>query len=445
MDTPPIEYTAQAASPIVNGEVKMTIGENSLTASALLDTAEIPFVKMDTLEYANHNITVRTEKEEYVFSRMGNWAQPFFDALCEAYNKAVLRAFFISGNHILATTGDYRFIEGGIVFSGSKVPIRVYENCVVTLPPNTYARRIPLCFVNKIDKGEHELTLKLNTGESYTFSKMGYDTVPFTEAVEKNIRALREKSIAAVNNIDPSLSIAQASQIAKLMPEGAAVPMGQLAAIAPSFASYVDAKMAQTRAADSYALFKEICDATQIRIGFMKNSIGWRKADNSAEAADSSIDDAVPSDPYLFWIIAPAPNDQYCAVEFAVQSDEHVATFVFRTNGNFQTSAENINRAMEAISFKREVIRLADRELKAPNYIDYYMAAKRTASLQYVRTSFVGRVIHSNPESWKRRLVEMGVDGTTKKPNTPKKRLCSWCGIELPEDAEHCEGCGMKF
>jgi len=39
---PRIDYTAQAAPPTVNREVKLTIGENSLTAPALFDAAEIP-------------------------------------------------------------------------------------------------------------------------------------------------------------------------------------------------------------------------------------------------------------------------------------------------------------------------------------------------------------------------------------------------------------------
>jgi hypothetical protein len=40
---PAIEYTAQATTPLVNGEVKLTIGETALTAAALFDTAEIPY------------------------------------------------------------------------------------------------------------------------------------------------------------------------------------------------------------------------------------------------------------------------------------------------------------------------------------------------------------------------------------------------------------------
>jgi hypothetical protein len=70
-----------------------------------------------------------------------------------------------------------------------------------------------------------------------------------------------------------------------------------------------------------------------------------------------------------------------------------------------------LNRALEAISFKREVIRLTDDELLKPEYAEYYMAAKRTASLQFIRKNFIGRLIHSSPEAWERKLKEVWSGG----------------------------------
>jgi hypothetical protein len=91
-------------------------------------------------------------------------------------------------------------------------------------------------------------------------------------------------------------------------------------------------------------------------------------------------------------------------VEFA-EADS--ATFVHRTGGDFGIFARQINRALEAINFKREVIRMSDEELQKPENVDYYMAAKRTGSLQFVRSNFVGRVIHSSMENWKCKLTEL--------------------------------------
>ena len=421
---PAFQYTAQTVSPIVNDESKLTIGENSLSVTALFDVAEIAYAEINTLSFADYVVTVKTDGGDYNFSRMGNWAQPFYDALCDAYNKAVLRSFFIKDTPILTAKGDYRYSEKNISGSGS-APVHVYENNVTALPPDLSARRVPLCFVTAMDKGDYELTLTLNTGESYTYTKLGYDTVPFADAVEKQIRALREKSLLAIKELDPTLSAAQASQLAKIMPEGAAAPFGQIVNIAPTFAAAVEEKINQTRAAEYYAVFKELCDPMSIYVGFRKNDT--RESSGStpdlnnitpdidvnidsllggfAGDIQQSEDDSEPSqDAYLLWLIVPSPDGQYAVVEFA-QVDS--ATFIYETGGDFSRFAQQLNRALEAINFKREVIRLSDEDLRKPENVDYFMAAKRTASLQFVRNNFTERLIHSSPESWKRKLTEI--------------------------------------
>ena len=381
---PSFEYTAQAASSVVSGEVKLTIGEKSYNIASLFDTVEIDFAEINTLSFADYTVTVKTDSGDYAFYRMGSWAQPFYDALCEAYNKAVLRSLFIKGSPILTARGDFRYSEKG-VNDGGAAPVHVYENNVTVLPPNLSARRIPLCFVTDMEKGGYELTLKLDPGENYTFAKLGYDTAYFADAAEKQIRALRQKSLAVIKELDPALAAAQASQLARIMPEGAAAAFGQLAQIAPSFVASLEEKLANTRANEYYAVFKNLCAPAQIYIGFRKN------------------EEPTP-DPYLLWMIAPSPDGQYASVEF---SEANSATFVYKTSGDFEGFARQLNRALEAIDFKREVIRMTDEELRKPENADYYMAAKRTTSLQFIRSCFTGRVIHSNLESWKRNLLEL--------------------------------------
>ncbi len=425
---PVFEYTAQAASPIVSGEVKLAISDTALTVAALFDVVEIPFAKMIVLAFADYTVTVKTSDGDYSFSRMGQWAQPFYDALCDAYNKAVLRSLFVKDKPILTADGDFRFTENGTAVY-KHAPIHVYENCVVALPPNLSARRVPLCFVTGMDKGDYELTLRLDTGESYTYTKLGYDTAPFADAVEKQIRKLREKALATVKEMAPSLSAAQASQLAKLVPEGAAAPIGQLAAIAPAFVSALEEKLSTTRAAVSYAAFKTMCDPAQIYVGFRRNEAGadggmsamlggLAGGGNPLEALgkltgistpQNGTESKVPTPaPYLLWLIAPSPDGKYAAVEFA-EADS--ATFLYNTSGNFDSFAKHLNRALEAISFKREAIRLSDDELLKPENADYLMASDRTAALQFIRANFVDRVIHSSPDAWKHKLMKMWKDG----------------------------------
>jgi hypothetical protein len=444
---PPIEYTAHATSPLVNGEVKLTINEAALTVAALYDVTEIPFAEMNMLTFVNYVVAICADSGEYAFTRMGEWGEWFYAALLDAYSKAVLRSLFVSGRPIATASGGYRYVEDGAAGSGS-APVHVYENCVVALPPDLSARRVALCFVTGLDKGEYALTLKLDTGESYTFSKLGHDTAPVEAAIEKQIRALREKTLATIKEIDPSLTAAQASQLVKLLPEGAAASFEQIAEVAPSFVTTVEGKLANTRAAESYQVFKELCNTTQIHVGFRKSEVadgaigglGGTLGGLSDATADGEGETEAPApDPYLFWLIAPSPDGRFAVVEFA-EADS--ATFVYRTGGDFTVFARQLNRALEAIAFKREAIRLSGEELHKSENADCYMAVKRTTALQFVRANFVGRVIHSGVDSWKRKLTEMWGDTHIQSEPVEQKQYCAQCGTELMIGMKFCGKCG---
>jgi hypothetical protein len=332
-----------------------------------------------------------------------------------------------------------------------------------------------------MDKRDYALTLTLDTGENYAFAKLGYDTTPFADTVEKQIRALREKTLATVNEIDPALTAAQASQIAKIAPSGAAVPIGQLTAIAPSFAAALESKITATRAVDSYTVFKKLCDPSHIWVGFHRDDtdkgtgsidgalagdlggdisamlgglMGGVGDENPLAAltsgnAESQTEetDTDTSGSYLLWLIAPSPDGQYAAVEFA---EANSATFIYRTGGDFAQFARQINRALEAINFKREVIRLSDEELRKSDNADYYMAVKRTKALQFARANFSARIIHSSPESWKRNLMRgMGMVATEQEEHrtpaeTTKNKFCGQCGAEIAPDVKFCGMCGTE-
>ena len=469
-----IEYMAQAVSPSVNGKVKLTIGDNALAVVALFDAAEIIFAKINALELADYVVTVKTDDGDYAFSRMGSWCQQFYDALYNAYNKAVLRSLFIKDSPILTAKGDYRYIENDVTSSGA-APVQIYENSVAVLPPNLSARRIPLCFVNGMDVADFTLTLKLDTGESYTCAKLGYETAVFADTIEKQIRKLREESLAMVKEFDATLTTAQASQIAKFIPQGAAVSIGQLDKIAPSFVAALENKIAATRAVESYKIFKELCNPAQIWVGCRKNeavrespqnlshtlagglgNMRWfltngdspsalnQLIDDNADSGNTDEGQTVISDPYLIWLIAPSLDGQFVAVEFAETGS---ATFIYRTGGDFDGFAKQLNRALEAINFKREVIRLSDEELLKFENADYYMASKRTAALQFIRSNFVCRVIHSSPEKWKSNLLSYFKEKIENESitQTTSGNICAVCGHINDREMKFCGRCGNSL
>jgi len=484
------EYAAAAVSPAVNGDVKLTIAENGFTVSSLFDVIEIPFADVNSIAFADYAVIVKTDDGDYRFSRMGEWGERFHTALLDAYNKAVLRSLFVEGEPKFSAKAAYSYVENGASASGNAV-VNVYENCVVLLTPDLNTRRVPLCFVTAMDKGEYDLTLRLDSGESYNISRLGFDKPLIEAAIEKQIRAIREKSLAFAKEIDQSLTSVQASQISKLIPEGAAAQFGLLSATAPSFTAALEKGIAETRAKEYYNAFKTLTEPSRIYIGTIKNDTQEDGAEggvtsalgggiggmlggltgggsplsalsgvlggDSADSDDGEEAEIQPPDPYVFWLIVPSPDGQLATVEF---SEADSATFVYRTGGDFTAFAKQLNRALEAIAFKREVIRLSDEELRKPDNADYLMAAKRTAALQFVRANFTTRIIHSNPEAWKKKLQEIWNDTNdtnytsdygntedtaqaTQARYTPK--FCGNCGAQLTDGVKFCGVCGEKI
>lgn len=405
-----MEYTGQVNSPQINGEAALCVEENGLALAALFDAHRIPYADVNAFEIRDYAVHIATEAGAFIITRLGNACEPFYDELYAAYNKKVRKALFVNGTPLLKAKGEYRYTENGATAKGS-APIEVYGDCILILPPNTQARRVPLCFVTAVEKGDFALTLRLDPGESYMFSRLGYDTAPFEDVLTKRLHALRKKVQENVKALDPALGPAQASLIARLMPEGLAARMGELAAAAPSVVLALEEKVKESRSAESYAVLKTVCAQEQIWVGIRKSFGKWADAKTDTPGEEGAFDEpedlAGPDgeEKTMVWMIAPGEKGGVAAVEFAVSGDESAATFVYRFEGGFEAFARAFNRAVEAIGFKREVIRLSDAELNRPEYSEYAMAVRRNASLGFIRRSFAGRVIHSSPERWKRGLL----------------------------------------
>ncbi|MGI6192164.1 MAG: hypothetical protein ACOYI3_01185 [Christensenellales bacterium] len=401
-----MEYTGRITSPLINGEAELVVEENHLLLIAPFATHQLPYADVHAFEIRNYAINIVSERGAFTIAGLGSACEPFFDEFYDAYNKKVRKALFVSGKPLLKTEGEYRYTEHRVTGQG-RAPIEVYKDCVLILPPNAEARRVPLCFVTAVEKGSFELTLKLDSGESYTLAKLGYDTTPFEDALEKQLKTLRKKALDHVNAIDPSLGKAQASAIARLMPEGVAAKMGELFSIAPSFAKALEKKVGESRSAESYEVLKTLCAPEEICVG-IKKSFAFR---SEAVLTYGQEDDEAEKTPEgeentMVWMIAPGKKGGVAAVEFAVGEDASAATFIYRFQGGFDAFCRAFNRALEAIAFRREVIRLSDAELKKPENADYAMAIRRNASLRFVRSCFAGRVIHSSPERWKQGVLE---------------------------------------
>lgn len=380
----PLEYAGLAESSAIRGEVKLAVEEEGLSLIAPLRAYHLPYSTISALEAANYRVNLQTEDGVFTLSRLGSAYEAFYEELYAAYNSKVRKALFVGGAPLLTVRGDYGYTEAGQTAKGS-APIAVYADCVLILPPDEGARRIPLCFVSSMEKGAFSLRLGLDTGETYSFTRLGYDTEPFADCVSKCLSDLREKALQGVKALDGSLRPSQQAALAALMPEGAAAPIGRLREISPSFAAALEERIAQSRSAEEYLSFKEMGDPLQISVG-MKSGLAGEDAEN------------------ILWMIAPGRKPGTAAVEFAL-SEDAAATFLYSFPGSFEDFWRRLNHATEAIAFHRDAIRLREEELQKPEYANYAMALRRNAALSFIRSCYAGRVIHASAQRWRQEVA----------------------------------------
>lgn len=381
-------FEAIVQSERFNGNAAIAVNEDHLLFEGPGKTMAVPYANIDKFHTQNYRMYIETDNMGLItLSGMGRDLDSMYEQLWNSYNDRTLKAFFVSGDPILETEGEYRYSDDGGSAEG-RAKIKLYENCLCILPPDAGARRIPLCFMREPVMTGFAISMTLDTDERYEVIRLGSSTRRLYELICENITAILNKAAATAREMDGSLSPGQVSQIAGLMPEGAAASCYVLESISRTYVKALEDNIARSRAASSYEYFKEICSSRELFAGI--------KSGLSRSEEGQAV-----------WVAAV--RDGAAAVELALGEESAAATYLYRFRGDKDSFFRRLNHAMEAISFHREVVSMPPEELERAENALYAMAVKRTGALRFLRGCFAGRAIHRTDESWKR-----AVDGILK-------------------------------
>lgn len=410
-----METKGIVSSSSIDGEARLLISADAIlieTDSRALSLSYADIIELKLLDYA---VAVATNSDSFTLSHLGYDTEPFYEKAFAAYNAKVLESLFVSGTPLLETKGNYAYSEQGVSRSGAAV-IQLYERCLVILPANLDARRIPLCFTTNIEAADYRIIYTLDNGDSYSISKIGYDFEPLERLSMAQLLCLRKQASEQVRCIDSSLSAQQAEAAAAQLVEGAAAPIGELNSISSSLTIAIEVQISHSRIAGYYQILKGLCDVSEMAFGFREDVAFAQRDEQLAQQDELGIDTddigtTIDSDigdtaaPYLIWLIAPSKAGGVCAVEYAGAHQEAAATYIFEYAGEWGRLRRRLNHAMEAIGFRREVISLSDEQMRQPGYECYRMAIERNESLAYIRSCYCARIVHSSEESWGREIA----------------------------------------
>jgi len=438
---PLAEFEGYAECSLFAEEVKITLYPDEMLVAALFDQIPIPYGHIKALDFQSYRLTLDTAEGPIAFTRMGQAAEWLYDKLCQAYHDAVLRALLVEGEHQFEASGRFRLKEGNVPLEEQGV-VRLYQDCLCLLPPNENARRIPLCFVTAMEKGDFSRTLRLSTGESYTLSHMGRELENLDRLITANIRALREQTLAFHKTLAPDLSPMQAAAAGKLMPLGAAAPMASILSFAPPLEKALKQKIRESRLASAYPWLERLSGGNGITIG-AKPAPEKEPEDElpEAEAAEKTTPEEPAEPAPILWVVAAVKEQGVAAVELALADNEAAATYLYRIKGDGAAFSMQLHRGLEAAGFQRELILLPEEKLALPEHIAAFMLIRRTPALQLMRESFAGRAIHSSEERWKRDIMKCGMGQESRQPHQAA-RFCGGCGAKLTPGVRFCGQCG---
>lgn len=263
---PRLEFEGFVECPLFSAEAKISVKPDGLLIATRFDQIPIYYGEIKSFALKDSRGELQIAAGTVAFSRMGQNAQWLYQKLYTAYNKAVEKALLVEGSPGFDAEGDYSAEENGMTRRGHAV-VRLYEDCLLLLPPDENARRVPLCFLTGMEKDNFSLTIALSTGERYTLRGLGRELDNLDRLLIDNLQALQEKTMVFHKELAPNLGSMQSAMATKMMPLGTAVDLRNLASTVPPLASALEGKIKESRIALTYPWLHNLCDGVGMTVG----------------------------------------------------------------------------------------------------------------------------------------------------------------------------------
>jgi len=240
-------------------------------------------------------------------------------------------------------------------------------------------------------------------------SKMGAQFDPFTTTLSRLMNELSIKVQSSLKELLPRANPMVLRQAARFMKEGRAAKRSDIESISPELWREMENKLDIMGLKEEYELLKSLSQQEKICIGLKRGLLGdltgeyiWfliliydtnETKPGNAVALEATSGEGGGKATYFFKLVS---RKEYPT--FENMEDLH------READNF---IKKINQCMLAINFRREPIYLPDEKLEDPRYQKYKFAIAKIPELRLLRERFIGRVIHSSHEQWKKDVMDL--------------------------------------
>jgi hypothetical protein len=385
-----------------------------------------------------------------LLNQFGKTFQNLCHDLLEAYRKRLLQCLLLEDlEEITRFDGTVRFESPARTFS-SPAELRLYKSNLAVLPAQATGLQWRFSDIDALSFDESTWTVTVECGEQrLAITKLAKRTEEFRQRLTTAMEELAQQGAETVHGMFPFLSPDQFQQAALLMKEGRAASLAMLRAIHPKTAQalaanvvdarlkpYFDALMTHAPAGNYYAGFKLLREGEDQEEEEGEPPPGEAEEDDSEsagaeQAAEIAAEPAAEADareeaqPILHWFFLPLavePGAKFPSnlVAWEATSRSGRATYFFRlvppeqstrlqdastSAALIETAIRQLNRAIVLLNFRREPIYLSDDSLLfQPRFRRYAIACRKLPELVRLRSSFVGRAIHTTPAAWQKQF-----------------------------------------
>ena len=394
-------------------------------------------------------LTLYTGKK-ILLNQFGKTFQNLCHDLLEAYRKRLLQCLLLEDlEEITRFDGSVRLESPARAFS-SPAELRLYKSNLAVLPTLATGLQWRFTDIDAVSFNEATWTITVESGdERMAITKLAKRTEEFRERLATATDELAQQGAETVHGLFPFLSPDQFQRAAVLMKEGRVASLATLRAIHPKteqalttnvvdakLKPYFDALLAHVPTGNYYAGFKvlrETEDQPEKEEGGPAGKAEGNDSETAGaeagaeEAAETPAEpeaeaiDEKEAQPILYWFFLPLaakpgakfPNN---LVAWEATSRSGRATYFFRlvppeqaaqlqdaskSAALVETAVRQLNRAIVLLNFRREPIYLPDDSLLLqPRFRRYAIACRKIPELVRLRSSFLGRAIHTTPAAW---------------------------------------------
>jgi len=365
----------------------------------------LSYSDIDQLVDEGTRLSIKTwDGRGYFLSHMGRQYGPFTYDLRERRQRQLVRnLLMLDVDYQKEFTCAYEFASAaGGVRKDAAAKLVLYRNSMVFFPSLDDPLNVWYCDLETVrfDSGAYALVLEFDLEERLVLTKLG---TRFSE-LELDLRRLVDEMYKRTaellkRSFPPETPEEVLLLLSRALRQGKATSRARIDAVKPGMWERLQDVVFVDENGEASLLrrkaFAYLAERTTPDLTFL----GIR------ETFTSGAEDPRP----IYWFMVALPQANAIASE--VTNESGYATYFFRiTAGSSPTPTQTLrrvaqlNRALQALNFRREVISAREELLATDRFARYRVALRKLPYLREARQSFLGRAVHASEAAWERRV-----------------------------------------